>query len=53
MVIMYILIKGDSKDVDIFKGTTYGKYLGELISYLSTTDLKYSEIITLLNEVKI
>ena len=48
-----ILIKKDSKNVDIFKGTTYGKYLGELISDLSTTDLKDSEIITLLNEVRI
>ena len=48
-----ILIKKDSKNVDIFKGTTYGKYLGDLISDLSTTDLKDSEIITLLNEVRI
>lgn len=48
-----ILIKKDSKNVDIFKGTTYGKYLGDLISGLSTTDLKDSEIITLLNEVRI
>ena len=48
-----ILIKKDSKNVDIFKGTTYGKYLGDLISDLSTTDLKDSEIVTLLNEVRI
>ncbi len=48
-----ILIKKDSKNVDIFKGTTYGKYLGDLISDLSATDLKDSEIITLLNEVRI
>lgn len=47
-----ILIKKNSKKEDIFKGTTYGEYLGELIYDLSTTDLKDSEIITLLNEVR-
>lgn len=48
-----ILIKKNSKKEDIFKGTTYGEYLGELIYDLSTTDLKDSEIITLLNEVRV
>lgn len=48
-----ILIKKNSKKEDIFKGTTYGEYLGKLIYDLSTTDLKDSEIITLLNEVRV
>lgn len=48
-----ILTKKNSKKEDIFKGTTYGEYLGELIYDLSTTDLKDSEIITLLNEVRV
>lgn len=48
-----ILIKKNFKKEDIFKGTTYGEYLGELIYDLSTTDLKDSEIITLLNEVRV
>ncbi len=48
-----ILIKKDSENKDVFKGTTYGQYLGELIIDLSSDDLKESEIISLLNEVRI
>lgn len=48
-----ILIKKDNKNKDIFKSTSYGEKLGELINELSNKDFKESQILELIEEVRI
>lgn len=47
-----ILTKKDKDNNSIFKGTKYGTFLGKLIIELSSSDLKYSEIVIMLEEVR-